>query len=195
MVARRERASLFCARGRLDAPVPGRSASPLGATSVTYRCATCRGLHEGLPDVAYRWPDPYFDVPESERSSRVRGDSDTCARDFFIRGVILIPIKETSDHFGVGVWVSQKRENFETYLKNSDMSGIGPFFGWLCNTLPFYESSTWALKTRAHFQGNNQRPLIEIAPCDHPLYLDYSAGVTLERAWQLYHTRERSRGT
>lgn len=158
---------------------------------MTYRCATCGGLHEGLPDVGYRWPDPYFDVPEAERPRRVRGNSDTCAiddRDFFIRGVILIPIKETSDHFGIGVWVSQKRENFETYLKNFDTPEIGPFFGWLSNALRFYQPSTWALKTRAHFQGNNQRPLIEIAPCDHQLYSDYSAGITLERAWQLYHT-------
>jgi hypothetical protein len=140
--------------------------------------------------VAYRWPDPYFDVPEPERSVRIKGDSGTCAiddRDFFIRGVILIPVRDTSDHFGLGVWVSQKRENFETYLKNFDTPAIGPFFGWLCNALPFYEPSAWALKTRAHFQGNKQRPLIEVAPCDHPLYLDYSTGVTLERAWELYH--------
>ena len=165
---------------------------------MTYRCATCGELHQGLPDVGYRWPDPYFDVPEPERSGRVRGNSDTCAiddRDFFIRGVILIPIMETSHHFGVGVWVSQKQEHFETYLKNFDTPEIGPFFGWLSNSLPFYEPSTWALKTRAHFQGNNQRPLIEIAPCDHPLFLDFSAGITLERAWQLYHKQERSRGT
>ena len=39
------------------------------------------------------------------------------------------------------------------------------------------------------------RPLIEIAPCDHPLYHDYSAGVTIERAWQLYHASDRTGGT
>jgi hypothetical protein len=157
---------------------------------MAYRCATCGGLHEGLPDVGYRWPDPYFDVPESERSSRVRGNSDVCAiddRDFFIRGVVLIPIKATLDHFGVGVWVSQKRENFATYLENLDTPDIGPFFGWLSNSLPFYETSTWALKTRAIFQGKKQRPLIEIAPSEHPLYTDFSAGVSIERAWQMYH--------
>ena len=178
--------------------MPGPSTSPLGATLLTYRCASCGALHQGLPDVGYRWPDPYFDVPESERSDRVIGNTDVCAidnRDFFIRGVILVPIKESADHFGIGVWVSQKRENFETYLENFDTADIGPFFGWLSNSLPFYEPSTWALKTRAHFQGNKQRPLIEIAPCDHPLYHDFSSGVTLERAWQLYHAQERTGGT
>jgi hypothetical protein len=157
---------------------------------VSYRCATCKRLHEGLPDVGYQWPDPYFGVPQAERAKRIKGNSDVCAIDdeyFFLRGVILIPITGTSDHFGVGVWVSQKRENYETYLNNFDTPEIGPFFGWLSNVLPFYEQTTWALKTCAHFQGNNKRPLIEVTPCEHPLYVDYSSGVTLERAWQIYH--------
>ena len=37
-------------------------------------------------------------------------DTDSCVIDgdaFYIRGVILMPTKETSDHFGLGVWVSQ----------------------------------------------------------------------------------------
>ena len=158
-----------------------------------YHCGTCGQTHDGLPDLGFRWPDPYFDVPEAERVARVKGNTDTCAIDneaFYIRGVILMPVVGTSDHFGLGVWVSQKRENFQTYLDNYDTPEIGPFFGWLSNSIPFYQPDTWALKTRAHFQGRNQRPLIELAPCDHPLYLDYSQGVTLERAWSIAHARK-----
>lgn len=159
---------------------------------MSYRCATCGETHDDLPDLGFRWPDPYFAIPEAERAVRIWGNSDTCAiddEDFFIRGVILIPIVESSDHFGLGVWVSQKRENFETYLANFDTPDIGPFFGWLSNSIPFYDPDTWALKTRAHFQGRKQRPLIELAPCDHPLYLDYSRGISLERAWSIAHAR------
>ena len=50
-----------------------------------------------------------------------------------------------------------------------------------------YEVDTWAIKTMAHFQGNGQRPLIEPEPSDHPLYLDYSLGVSLARAWSIAH--------
>jgi hypothetical protein len=161
---------------------------------MAYRCTTCGQSHEGVPDLGFRWPDPYFGVPESERAARVKGSTDTCAIDgeaFYIRGVILIPIVGMSDHFGLGVWVSQKHENFQTYLDNFDSSEIGPFFGWLSNSIPFYELDTWAMKAMAHFQGHNQRPLIELAPCDHPLYLDYSQGIDLERAWSIAHTHAR----
>jgi hypothetical protein len=162
----------------------------LGATPVTYRCATCGETHDGLPDIGYRYPDTYFGIPESERERRVRVTTDICAiddEDFFVRGVLLIPIKDQSDRLGLGVWVSQKRENFQTYIENFDTAEIGPFFGWLSNSIPFYEKDTWALKTMAHFQGNNQRPLIKLAPCEHPLYLDYSEGITLDRAWSFVH--------
>jgi hypothetical protein len=157
---------------------------------MAYRCATCGGAHNGLPDVAFRWPDPYFGVPEAERSVRIKGDSDTCVIDedaFYIRGVILVPILNSSDHFGIGVWVSQKLENFLTYMDNYDTPDIGPFFGWLSNRIPPYEPDTRAMKTMVHFQGNGQRPLIDIEPSDHPLYKDFSQGVTLERAWSIAH--------
>lgn len=175
-----------------------RSTVPLGAVLVTYRCTTCGETHEGLPDIGYRFPDPYFGVPEPERANRIRVTTDICAideTDFFVRGVLLIPIRNHSDHLGLGVWVSQKQANFQTYLDNFDTADIGPFFGWLSNHLPFYEQDTWALKTMAHFQGNNQRPIIKLAPCEHPLYADYSEGITLDRAWSLVHHKGEASGT
>ncbi len=165
---------------------------------MSFVCTTCGQAHDGLPDVAFRWPDPYFDVPEAERASRIKGAPDTCSiddRDFFIRGIILIPIREQVETFGLGVWVSQKLENFLTYIDNQESSEIGPFFGWLSNTIAFYEADTWAMQTKAHFQGGKMRPLIELAPCDHPLYRDYSEGITLDRAWAIVHLHEGSGST
>jgi len=168
----------------------------LGGALVTYRCAICGETHDDLPDVAFRWPDPYFDVPEPERAARIKATTDTCAIDdehFFIRGVILVPILGGSDQFGLGVWVSQKRENFQTYLDNFDTSDIGPYFGWLSNRISYYERDTFLLKTRAHFQGENQRPLIELEPSEHPLYSDYANGISLDKAWSIVHAgNERS---
>src|SRR5262245_33966975 len=99
---------------------------------MSYQCETCGAVHEGIPDIGLRWPDPYFGIPESERAARVWGSVDVCViddEDFFIRGVILLPIHATAEHLGLGVWVSQKRENFEIYMKNYDTPAIGPFFG------------------------------------------------------------------
>src|SRR5688572_1647140 len=113
---------------------------------MAYRCATCGEIHDSVPDLAFQWPDPYFGVPEPERKERVRATSDVCAiddEDFFMRGVILIPILGLSEQFGLGVWVSQKRENFQAYLDNFDTPAIGPFFGWLSSTQRIPGCGTW----------------------------------------------------
>jgi hypothetical protein len=158
--------------------------------SMKYLCAVCGEVHTDLPDIGFAWPDHYFDVPENEREARIEGTSDACSVDkehCFVRGAILIPIKNEDRSFGLGVWVSLKPENYEAYLANLDSSDIGPFFGWLCNTIPFYDDETQLMKAMVHFQGNGQRPLIELAACEHPLYSDYAEGITLERAFEYVH--------
>jgi hypothetical protein len=157
---------------------------------MAYQCSICGDTHQGLPDIGFRWPDPYFGVPEEERPRRILATEDTCVidnEDFFIRGVILIPVLGETSEFGLGVWVSQSQENFETYINNFDSPDIGPFFGWLSNRIPFYDQDTWALKTMARFQGSDQRPVIDVEPSDHPLSRDCSEGISLDRAWQYAH--------
>ena len=122
---------------------------------MSFRCATCGIIHEGLPDYGFKFPDYYFGVPEEERGSRIKCDSDLCAidnEDFFIRGVILIPVHDQELDFGIGAWISQKKDNFETYRKNYESTEIGPFFGWLSNRIPFFEEDSTNLKTMVHFQ-------------------------------------------
>ena len=165
---------------------------------MSYRCVTCGKTHDDLPDLAFRWPDSYFRVPATERGTRINGTSDLCSIDddeFYIRGVILIPVNNHTEKAGLGVWVSQKRENFRTYVDNFESADIGPFFGWLSNSIPFYEPDTWALKTMAHFQGPGKRPLIAVEPSDHPLYKDFSEGVTFERAASIVRKETPDRGT
>jgi hypothetical protein len=155
-----------------------------------YRCAVCGELHDDLPDIGADKPDQWWDVAEEERGRRIELTSDTCiidGKEFFIRGVIKIPVHGRSDSFGFGVWVSQKKENFFTYLKNFDSSKIGPFFGWLCTRIAYYPVSTLLLKTRAIFQDGGLRPLIELHPSDHPLAVDQRNGITLAKAWEIVH--------
>ena len=155
-----------------------------------YRCSSCGELHDDLPDLALHKPDQWFDVPEDERHARVELTSDTCIidnKDFFIRGIIEIPIIDYPRSFGLGVWVSQKQENFRTYLDNFESSEIGPFFGWLCNRITYYEEETLLLKTMAHFRGDGLRPWIELEPTDHPLAVDQRNGITLQTAWDIVH--------
>jgi hypothetical protein len=157
---------------------------------MSYQCSVCGETHEGLPDIGTDKPDLWWDIPEEERDKRVELTDDTCVIDgehFFIRGVIHIPVHGQAEDFGFGVWVSQKKENFYTYLENFDSDEIGPFFGWLCTNLACYEPGTLSLKTMAHFQGGKRRPRIELEPTDHPLAIDQRDGISLERAWEIVH--------
>lgn len=158
---------------------------------MTYRCSTCGATHEDLPHLAMEFPDHYFEVPEEERGQRIEVTSDTCIidnEDFFIRGIIEIHVHDYPHIFGFGVWVSQKRENFYSYVENSDSDEIGPFFGWLCNNIAYYKEPTLLLQTMAHFRGDGLRPSIELEPTDHPLAIDQRDGISLAKAWEIVHS-------
>jgi hypothetical protein len=159
-----------------------------------FRCHTCGQVHDELPDIGADYPDHWFDIPEAERERRVLWNSDTCVVDgeaFYIRGVIDIPVHGQAEPFGWGVWVSQKKENFETYLANYESATIGPFFGWLGTRIAQYlPDDTTHLKTMAHFRGGGLRPLIKVQPTEHPLAVHQRDGVTLEQAWEFVHFAE-----
>jgi hypothetical protein len=155
-----------------------------------FDCSICGEQHNELPDIGHDKPAHWWDIPEDERTERAELTSDTCIIDgehFFIRGVIEIPIHEYHGSLGFGVWVSQKRENFQTYLDNWNTSTIGPFFGWLCTWIEYYEEDTLLLKTMAHFRGEGLRPLIRVEPGEHPLAIDQYEGIRLAKAWQIIH--------
>ncbi|HZS46438.1 MAG TPA: DUF2199 domain-containing protein [Blastocatellia bacterium] len=162
---------------------------------MSFRCATCDEIHEGLPDIGWDRPDPCYAIPEGEGEGegdqRINLTSDTCIidnEDFFIRGVLEIPINGQQASLGLGVWVSQKRENFYKYLENFDSADIGPFFGWLSNSIGYYLEDTYCLKTMAHFRGCNDRPTIELEPTNHSLAIDQREGISLEKAWEIVHS-------
>lgn len=143
-----------------------------------------------MPDLTFDRPGYVNSISEEEREARVKIDADLCAVDgehFFIRAVLLIPIVDSDENLGFGVWVSQKKENFETYVNNYDTSEIGPFFGWLSNEFNYGGKPTTNHKTMAHFQGGGQRPLIELDESNHPLYLAQKNGITMEEAWKITH--------
>jgi hypothetical protein len=157
---------------------------------VTYKCTCCGEIHDDLPDLSFDRPSYASDVPDYEFEKRVKLNEDLCVVDdefYFIRGVIKIPIHDYEQDLGFGVWVSQKKENYETYLENYDTPDIGPFFGWLSNEFKFSGEPTLRLKTMVHFQGDGQRPLIELDESNHPLSLAQRNGISLNKAWKIAH--------
>lgn len=157
---------------------------------MSYTCACCGEIHEGLPDLGFDRPAYVNDVPEEEWPERVQLESDLCILDnthYFVRGLIEIPVHGQEATFGLGVWASQKKENFDHYVAHFDSAEIGPFFGWLSNELMFEGVSTLSLKTMVHFRGQGLRPRIQLELSDHPLARAQYEGICLGAAWTFLH--------
>jgi len=163
--------------------------SPRGRT-FTFQCRTCDSWHEGLPDLGFDAPYEYDCLSDEQRQSIAKKSSDLCSisdEDFFVRGVLELPIVGRADCFGIGVWVSLKRENFYRYVElfdSKDPSGNGPYFGWLCNRIAGYPD-TLHLKTSVSLRPAPTRPRIDLEPTDHPLAMQQRDGISLDEVQRL----------
>ena len=156
-----------------------------------FQCSSCGKWHDELPlDFGADVPDLVYEIPPSERKARVVGNSDFFVIDeenYFVRGVIEIPILGHEQTFNWGAWVSLSEKNFKrmTELLNSDeREKEPPYFCWLCTALP-YPETTLALKTMVHTQPVGVRPKIELEPTSHPLAVEQRHGITMERVQQI----------
>ena len=95
-----------------------------------------------------------------------------------------MPIHGVDEPFLWGVWATQSKANFDLYLETFDNSPDNVTFGYLANQLPGYPD-TLSLQLNTHWQASKSRPLIDLRPCDHPLYKDWSEGIPWERAIEL----------
>jgi hypothetical protein len=149
-----------------------------------FRCSCCGDWHEGLPDLAYRAPDCWDETKAAADPENNKLDSDFCmigAKHFFVRSVLLVPIADSSAVLGWGVWVTQSATNFRLYMETYDATPERVTFGYLANRLPDY-GDTLNMRAHVHWRTGNQRPWVELAPCDHALYQDWSKGVAREKA-------------
>ena len=158
-----------------------------------FKCRTCDEWHEGVPHIAAHAPLYYYAIPEAQRSARCELTADTCIVDrefFFVRGVIEVPVEGLDETFGWGVWVSLSEAHFEEYRSHFEdprRSGLGPYFGWLSAAIAGYPD-TENLKTQVHPRGPGIRPLIELAPTDHPLAAEQRNGIDQARLTEIYET-------
>jgi hypothetical protein len=151
-----------------------------------WTCKCCGRQHDELPlDWNATAPDHYLAIPEAERPARTQLDKDFCTidgKDFFIRGLIEIPIIGRDDRFAWGVWASLSAASARTIAEvwnAPDCANAGPFFGWLCSHLELYPE-TIGLKTHVHLRAD-LAPFIELEPTDHPLAIEQRNGITVDR--------------
>ncbi len=160
-------------------------------------CLSCRTLHKGLLDLGSDRPSVGIsDLPvELNGELRLSGNflsEDFCVlngESFMIRTVLELPVLGIDDvDFGFGVWSSLSRENFDRYVETFDSGNqepLLPMFSWLMSMLHGYPE-TFALQTRVHPRNGRQRPLVELRPCENPLFVEQRDGITFDRILDIY---------
>jgi hypothetical protein len=156
-----------------------------------WTCACCGKQFSTLPlDVAFDAPVYWHTLPEGERATRAELDADFCildGKDFFVRGILEIPVMGLEETFGWGVWSSLSKTSLDRVQELWDAPVVEnepPRFGWLSNAIPIYPD-TWQLKTSVHLRGGGLRPRIKLVETDHPLYREQRDGITVERVLEI----------
>lgn len=152
-----------------------------------WACNRCGEEHEGLPlDWAFDNP-AYWDGGQGP-DDRLTDDLCTWTDDdgelnFFIRGVLHIPIRDSDETLRYGVWSSLSRASFDRVVELWDDAARvheAPYFGWLSNSLPGYPE-TLNLPVDVVTAALDLRPAIVLHENDHPLVVEQREGITLER--------------
>lgn len=156
-----------------------------------FTCATCGKVHEGLPmDLAYKRPADYFKIPEQDRQSRIKLSEDLCSiddKEFFIRAVLELPVKDNEDNFRWGTWAQISQDDFFKYLRLWDADGVEsepPFKGILSGGVNYYPD-TDLMEVKVHLRSKGQRPLFGVVSEEHPLGIDQREGITLHRVQEI----------
>lgn len=156
----------------------------------SFKCSSCDKIHEGSPSFGYRAPDTYLQQSKDiQEAGYLRGDfceyEDEDGPHYFIRVCLEIPIHTVEQPFLWGVWVSLSKQSFDRYFETYDSPVLtDEYFGWLCNSLPFYPE-TYPMKTKVHPRAGKDRPRIVLEESDHPLALDFHNGISIERAQEI----------
>ena len=153
----------------------------------SFVCATCGQAHEGSPSVGYSSPFYWQESYRTDATGDSRLSGDFCMierRDYFIRCILEVPIHDVEEPFLWGVWITQSEQNFRDYMDTFHDTPERCTFGYFANRLSGYPD-TLSLHTQVHWQAGNSRPKVELKPVDHPLYRDWSEGISWERAVEL----------
>jgi hypothetical protein len=115
-------------------------------------------------------------------------------RNYFIRGVLEIPVLETGECFKYGVWSSLSAESFTRVFELWDdprRTKEPAYFGWLSNSLPGYPE-TLGLPADVITGTLELRPTIVLHEGHHPLIREQREGISTERVRELaelgFHT-------
>jgi hypothetical protein len=154
---------------------------------MAFKCQTCGEEHQGLPmDIGFARPGDFLAVPHAQRERRCRFTDDVGVIDgqrYYIRGVLLVPVRDTGDNFAWGIWVRVSQQDFERYqaLWNVDGSGEPPFTGHLSvEDKPGYEGLD-GHEASVQLRTASERPAFQLAASEHRMAREQREGITLHQ--------------
>lgn len=151
-----------------------------------WTCKCCGKQYDTLSFAyALDQPDPWNEIPETERKQRAVLGSDGCVideKEFYLRGRILLPVIGSDDPFIWGCWVSISPQSYgrvEELWKTEIREHEPPFPGSLASDISIYPK-TFNLKCSVHLKNAGRRPSFELEPTNHPLGAEQRNGITLD---------------
>ena len=162
-----------------------------------FQCQTCGNWHDGLPlDYCYAAPHCWSRDLNSRPDCFLNADFCFIRKeDFFVRGLIEIPIHNGEDFFRYGAWVSLRQKNFDRMRDlwhDPALLSEPPYFGWLSNSIDLYPE-TLSLKASVSSRVITQRPFITLEATDHPLAVEQRNGISIDRVREMaelrFHTK------
>jgi hypothetical protein len=148
-------------------------------------CTSCGERHD-LSDLSLGadWPVQWELLSPQDRERSLLGEEQCIIESgeglhHFVRTCLEIPVRGTGAVFTWGVWVSLSERSFEEmseHWEDPERTTLGPYFGWLCTTIPEYPDTVF-LTTRVHQRAVGLRPTVELEPTEHPLAVHQREGI------------------
>ena len=159
----------------------------LTTDALRYRCRSCGEFHEGLPAWHFEAPAQAYAVPEADREHRLVLSADNCeidGREFYLKGLLELPVRGSTEPFVFGVWLAVSPESYERFAElfaDPTREAGESFSGRLCNSIPGYPE-TLGLQARLVVREYPMRPWVELGAVEHLLAQDQHGALTQERA-------------
>lgn len=156
------------------------------------RCSCCGEEHDPSDvEPSFDRPSAYFGVPPEERTDRIVATDGTTVIDdhtsearYFLRGVIVIPVRGDwpRDGLGWGVWAEVSESEFDRIVaagNAAERAKQAPILGRLANELKPFPGSE-GLPVLIRIQPPGTAPLIDVLASEHSLGISQVHGVVPE---------------
>ena len=151
------------------------------------KCSSCGEEHPADElELTFRRPDAIIDLPAEDFLTRVKEDANRATIDgerFFLRGTLPLPVPERGSDYAIGIWVEVAPDTFWRVIElwtSEDQADEPPFAATLANQIPLLPP-TLGLQVAIKLTGPTTRPEFHVAPVEHPIYREQTAGITAHR--------------